>query len=84
VKLDRTFLEGMLTDERQISLLDATVGIAHAFARTVVAEGIERREQLEVVSRLGCDLGQGFLFAHPAPDAEAGRILRPPRTEEQQ
>jgi diguanylate cyclase len=84
VKLDRTFLEGMLTDERQISLLDATVGIAHAFARTVVAEGIERREQLEVVSRLGCDLGQGFLFAHPAPAVEAGRILRPPRTEEQQ
>ncbi len=41
----------------------------------MTAEGIEREDQLETLRELGCDRGQGFLFARPQPAAEAGRLL---------
>ena len=50
----------------------AVVGVARALGLTVVAEGIEREDQLRVAEEVGCDSGQGFWFAKPAP---AGSLL---------
>ncbi|MGH2945652.1 MAG: putative bifunctional diguanylate cyclase/phosphodiesterase [Solirubrobacteraceae bacterium] len=64
LKMDRSFLsEGSTPDSN--SLANAVVGLGATLALEVVAEGIEVAEQAESLRALGCDLGQGFLFARP-------------------
>jgi len=64
LKIDRSFIAGV-TNERDRRLVAGIIGMAHSLGNQVVAEGIERPEQLEVLRRLGCDWGQGFLWARP-------------------
>ena len=75
VKLDRSFLARLAEDERHERMLKAVIDVCHAFALTVVAEGVERPEQLARARGFGCDQAQGFLFAEPAPADQAGRLL---------
>jgi EAL domain-containing protein (putative c-di-GMP-specific phosphodiesterase class I) len=64
LKMDRSFLgDGAKPGSR--SLATAVVGLGATLALEVVAEGIEEPEQAETLRALGCDLGQGFLFARP-------------------
>ncbi len=67
VKLDRSFVSGLGREAQDASIAAAIISLAHALGLTTVAEGIETDEQLAVLAALGCDLGQGFLFARPAP-----------------
>jgi sensor c-di-GMP phosphodiesterase-like protein len=55
--------------------LEAVIALAHGFRISVVAEGIETEAQLEQLRAMGCDVGQGYLFARPLVAAEAGRLL---------
>ena len=68
LKMDRSFLSARSTPGSD-SLANAVIGLGATLALEVVAEGIEEAEQAETLRALGCDLGQGFLFAHPL-DAE--------------
>jgi diguanylate cyclase (GGDEF)-like protein/PAS domain S-box-containing protein len=72
VKVDRSFVSGMASDSTDREIVAAVVGMARALNLSVVAEGIETREQAEALRELGCDIGQGFLFAKavPAPEFE--------------
>jgi diguanylate cyclase (GGDEF)-like protein len=75
LKLDRTFIAELAREPRSAKIVAATIDMARALGMTVVAEGVEREEQLEVLRRLGCDYAQGFLFAQPeAPDAVLTRL----------
>jgi diguanylate cyclase (GGDEF)-like protein len=74
IKIDRSFVAG-LDGETDRSIVEAVIGLAHGLRIGVVAEGIETEEQFEVLRGLGCDVGQGYLFARPLPAAEAGRLL---------
>jgi len=67
VKVDRSFVSGI--DERadDRAIVRAVVSLARSLGLTTVAEGIETREQLQWLSEMGCDEGQGFLIAGPAP-----------------
>jgi EAL domain-containing protein (putative c-di-GMP-specific phosphodiesterase class I) len=50
-------------------MLSGVVQLAHGLGLTVVAEGVEKAEELELVTHAGCDAVQGYIFAHPlAPD----------------
>lgn len=69
IKIDKSFVTDMLTDENDAVLVRAIVDLAHNLGHTVVAEGIERPDQLAHLTRLGVELGQGFLF-DPALSAE--------------
>ncbi len=70
LKLDRAFLAGATNDVEQRALVGAIIGLAHAIRMEVVAEGIETLEQLELLDRDGCDIGQGFGLSRPlAADA---------------
>ena len=69
LKMDRSFLSDGSTPESH-TLANAVVGLGATLALEVVAEGIEEIAQAETLRELGCDLGQGFLFARPL-DAEA-------------
>ena len=75
MKLDRELI-GSLAEESGSAVLAAVVELGRALGLNVVAEGIESQHQLAKVRELGCDLGQGFLFAKPLPVNEADRFLR--------
>jgi diguanylate cyclase (GGDEF)-like protein len=67
LKLDRSFTAELGLDPRSAKIVAATIEMARALGMTVVAEGVETSEQLDVLKRLGCDFVQGFLFARPEP-----------------
>jgi len=64
LKIDRSFMS-TLTDEGDPSLADAIVELGHRLSLEVVAEGIERRDQLQALRTLHCAHGQGFYFSPP-------------------
>jgi len=67
VKLDRGLIENPLGPGRASQLARSVITVARSLGAVVVAEGIERRAQRADLALLGCELGQGFLFARPAP-----------------
>jgi diguanylate cyclase (GGDEF)-like protein/PAS domain S-box-containing protein len=77
LKIDGTFVAGLGREPQDASIAAAVISLAHALGLETVAEGIETDEQLEILRKLGCDLGQGHLFARAAPAAEAVRLLVP-------
>jgi EAL domain-containing protein (putative c-di-GMP-specific phosphodiesterase class I) len=70
VKIDRSFTEAVDTDASGKALLDAIVGFGTALGTRLVAEGIERPGQDEVVQELGVQDGQGFHYGRPSPTNE--------------
>lgn len=67
IKIDKSFVDGCLTDNRSRSLLEAITSIGQSFGMMVVAEGVETREQLQLLQRIGCPVVQGYYFARPLP-----------------
>jgi EAL domain-containing protein (putative c-di-GMP-specific phosphodiesterase class I)/FixJ family two-component response regulator len=65
IKLDRSFVQGCATDAHKRDMCQAVADLARRFGIVSVAEGVETREDLKVVSEIGYDVGQGFLFARP-------------------
>ncbi len=65
LKVDRSFVSAVAEPGRQHQLVRAIIALAHNLDMTVVAEGIEKADQLAVLDQLGCDYGQGYLFAKP-------------------
>ena len=80
LKVDRSFVAAMGRDGRAGELVASVVALAHALGLEVVAEGIERPDQLAGLRALGCDAAQGYFFS-PAVDADAlARLLAAGRT----
>lgn len=76
VKIDRSLIAGLGTNEHDTAIVRATIELAHNLGLTVVAVGVEFEEQLEMLQILGCDRAQGYLFAPPLPPDEfAGKAL---------
>jgi diguanylate cyclase (GGDEF)-like protein len=67
VKIDRTFVQGMATDQGDLAIVRAVVDISRHFGLAVVAEGVESELTLDLLADIGCDIGQGFLFSRPLP-----------------
>ncbi len=79
LKIDRSFIADVGTPRENTALLRSVIQLASAMRMRTVAEGIERMEQLERVRELGCDYGQGFLFARPLDPIRATAFLADPR-----
>ena len=75
IKIDRTFVAG-LEEAADRSIVDAVIALAHGLGIGVVAEGIETERQAERLRELGCDLGQGYLFARALPVDRIEAFLR--------
>lgn len=73
VKIDRSFVATMDSDQDYASIVQAIVILAHNLDSQVTAEGIETQEQFDMLHQLGCDFGQGYHIARPGP-AERVRI----------
>jgi EAL domain-containing protein (putative c-di-GMP-specific phosphodiesterase class I) len=67
VKLDRALVADCGEDRHNASLCETAIDLAHHFGATVVAEGIEKRSELQALTAMGCDVGQGYLFAPAMP-----------------
>jgi EAL domain-containing protein (putative c-di-GMP-specific phosphodiesterase class I) len=73
VKIDQSFVAGMLDHVEDRAVVTAVIGLGAALGLRVVAEGIETSEQAAALARLGCHEGQGYLFGRPMP-AEQARV----------
>ena len=72
LKVDRSFVDGLGTDENDSAIVRGTIALAHGLSLRVVAEGVETDEQLDQLADLDCDLVQGYLFSKPV-DADVFR-----------
>lgn len=83
VKIDRQFLIEATRQERAERLLGKIIELSHVLGMSALVEGVETQEQRELLSRLGCEHFQGYLFARPMPRAELDTWLQaqvqPPR-----
>jgi EAL domain-containing protein (putative c-di-GMP-specific phosphodiesterase class I) len=75
LKIDRSFVSGAANRPGNWEIVRVIIGLADNMGLDVIAEGIETSEQLEAVRRLGCNLGQGFLFSRPVQPSEVRRFL---------
>ncbi|HMG88218.1 MAG TPA: EAL domain-containing protein [Terracidiphilus sp.] len=67
LKIDQTFVRDMLDDPEDLTIVEGMLGLATAFRRVAVAEGVETMEQGILLLRLGCQVAQGFGIARPMP-----------------
>jgi EAL domain-containing protein (putative c-di-GMP-specific phosphodiesterase class I) len=67
LKLDRSFVKDIETDENDRAISKATISLSHSLGLTVVAEGVETLFQKDFLCSLDCDYLQGYLFSKPAP-----------------
>lgn len=77
VKIDRSFIASLIDNERDKVIVSAIIGMCRSLGISVVAEGMELREQIPLLAGLGCAGGQGYLFDRPLPMPEViGRFLQ--------
>ncbi|CAK0782297.1 blue light- and temperature-responsive anti-repressor [Gammaproteobacteria bacterium] len=79
IKLDRNLVHGVQSSRVRLVLLEALIGMAQRLGCDIIAEGLERAEDVAVCQEMGVRYAQGYYFAPPAPDLTAPRPL-PPRT----
>ena len=65
VKIDRSFIADVLRDPDDLALTTAIIAMAHSLGMTVVAEGVEKEGQCDLLRARGCDLAQGYWLGHP-------------------
>ncbi|HUX81485.1 MAG TPA: EAL domain-containing protein, partial [Halothiobacillus sp.] len=70
LKIDQSFIRDMLHDPDDLAIVEGVLGLATAFRRQAIAEGVETIEHGKMLLRLGCELGQGYGIARPMPAAE--------------
>jgi diguanylate cyclase (GGDEF)-like protein len=75
LKIDRSFVTGMLADRDKIAIVRAILSLAQALGMQTTAEGIETNELAQTLAALGCTYGQGFLYARPLAADEAFQLL---------
>jgi EAL domain-containing protein (putative c-di-GMP-specific phosphodiesterase class I) len=76
LKIDRSIVTGIDTDPASRSIVEAVIALGHGLGMELVAEGIERAAEADVLVSLGCDLGQGYFWARPAPAETFTTLLR--------
>ncbi len=77
VKLDRAFLNICEASRRGIFFLEQIVAMVKGLGCHVVCEGVETREQVEILRNIGCEEAQGYWFSHPVPVEEYERLAYP-------
>jgi EAL domain-containing protein (putative c-di-GMP-specific phosphodiesterase class I) len=78
LKIDRSFVNRVASGGEDEVIVRTIVSLAHNLGMDVIAEGVETAEQLERLTALGCEFGQGFYFSKPVPAEEASQLLQLP------
>jgi EAL domain-containing protein (putative c-di-GMP-specific phosphodiesterase class I) len=82
LKIDRSFVGALRPGSDEAAVVRAIIQLGAALRKSVVAEGIESADQMELLRTMGCELGQGFHLGTPLSTLQAGELLRaqPPAT----
>jgi diguanylate cyclase (GGDEF)-like protein len=75
LKIDKSFVAHVATDRNDAAIVRSTIGLAHDLGLSVVAEGIEDHQTLELLAGLGCDVAQGYFISRPLPVVALGDWL---------
>lgn len=75
LKIDQSFVREITTDSNDATIVTAVVGMGRNLNHRVVAEGVETREQFELLEARQCPEGQGFLFSYPLPAEDFAKLL---------
>lgn len=76
LKIDKYFIDDMLTNRHSKTLVTAMVELGHQLGHRIIAEGVETEKQLEILKGLNCDASQGYLFSKPICGKEMLNLLR--------
>ncbi|MGF1477112.1 MAG: EAL domain-containing protein [Geminicoccaceae bacterium] len=86
IKIDQSFIHNITSDAHDLAIVQSVIAMAHNLDLKVVAEGVERADQLAYLLHQGCDVVQGFYFGRPMPVSDitpeffAKRFLQPGQT----
>ncbi|CAN7586707.1 EAL domain-containing protein [Massilia sp. LjRoot122] len=75
LKIDQSFTRSMLQDPNAEKLTQAIVAMGNALKMTIVAEGVETREQMNWLLAHGCHIGQGYFFSPPVPPEDVQQVI---------
>ena len=76
MKIDQSFIRDVTTEPNDAAIAQAIIALAESLRLKVVAEGVETREQLDLLRRLHCDEMQGYLFSRPLPPDDLLELLK--------
>ncbi len=75
LKIDRSFVLGIDSDTEDVAIVTAIINLAHSLGLETIADGVERKDQLDALRELGCETGQGFYLARPRPSEAIAELL---------
>ena len=75
IKLDKKLMDNMMASEKGKLILEYVVSMAEKLGLGLLAEGVETKEQVELLRKIGCDKVQGYYFAKPMPQEEFFEFL---------
>jgi len=75
LKIDKSFIDMIMMEGAQPAIIGSIIDMAHILKMTVVAEGVEKQQQLDYLTQNGCDYIQGYFFSRPVPEADAIQLL---------
>ncbi len=75
IKLDKRFMESMMVSGKGKLILEQVVAMANKLGLGLLAEGVETKEQVDLLQRIGCDQVQGYYYAKPMPEEDFYRLL---------
>ncbi len=75
LKIDRSFVSGITTNNEDRALIRAAIDLARSFGLTTIAEGVETEEELRELTALDCDLAQGYLWSRPLEADEIANVM---------
>lgn len=75
LKVDRSFVNSMTNEKESRAIVKTIIALAHGLEKAVIAEGVETAEQHSMLSGLGCELAQGYLYSKPVDHISAFQLL---------
>jgi len=75
LKIDKSFVHNINSETRNRDIVESTIMLAHKLGMEVVAEGVEKQAEADMLAGMNCDYGQGHFFSRPVPAEEATRLF---------
>lgn len=76
LKIDQSFIRAMAKDTRSLELVRSIIGLGRNMGLNIIAEGVETREEANLLGQMGCEAAQGYHFAKPLPEKQVIELLK--------